>query len=371
MTMKGWLGWLIGFSLGCGLASPTAFAQHTIVLRDLTLIRNVTIADVETDGLRVSDNGVLRLVLWCDLLKVATGDAHVDEARQAAVNQSIQQIGLPWYRIRERLRIGDFASLQPTADRLRDQVKNVPGLAMYFACAGQFHAALDDGNRIAAVEPLLQIMRIRRQSPTPMAEYDAAAKLRFDDTGICLNLLPVWFDTDDAELEKLIGRITSEPELVELPAGFYYHSLLIAHDKSKQVPAADPRYGDWTSRLSAQLAFLNNQPGDLATADSIEHLPHGTASHAIAVYYHGLAQMRLTSSATPPSHPTQWAITLLQIPASYGDRFPELSAAAIFHVLQSLDGDAVGRESLSRELGEKYARTHFGKRYLRETANQR
>ncbi len=37
MTMKGWLGWLIGFSLGCGLASPTAFAQHTIVLRDLTL----------------------------------------------------------------------------------------------------------------------------------------------------------------------------------------------------------------------------------------------------------------------------------------------------------------------------------------------
>jgi hypothetical protein len=87
------------------------------------------------------------------------------------------------------------------------------------------------------------------------------------------------------------------------------------------------------------------------------------AERAVALYYRGLA-IRHQEARDPDQSTDQWKLTLLQIPAEFQDPFPELSAAAIYEVLQGSDRGCSEYASLAEELTDRFSQTWHGRQYL-------
>ena len=113
--------------------------------------------------------------------------------------------------------------------------------------------------------------------------------------------------------------------------------------------------------LSAQSAMFNGNPRE--AVESLQNLAANQTreQEAIALYYEGLALQQL-SMANPDGEPV-WMLKLLQIPASFQNDFPELSAAAIFQVIEDPRVDASSRATLQQELAGRFARTWHGRRF--------
>ena len=123
-------------------------------------------------------------------------------------------------------------------------------------------------------------------------------------------------------------------------------------------PSADLD-GDWNAILSAQSAWINGNPQ--LVLESLQNLSanHSREQHAIALYYEGLALQQLSRDGNDDRH--EWALKLLQIPASYQDDFPELAAAAIFAVVSDSRHNSPQWESLHQELLGRFASTWHGR----------
>jgi hypothetical protein len=333
-------------------------AQSTMVLRDLTLVADATITSMDIDGLTLDDG---RHFSWDQILQ---GD--VGTGQQSEFDRWLVEIGDPLFRVRQRLVSHDFATLQPFADRLAERAlaAGVENKTLYLARCAQLRSLLSHGRREAAVIPLLQILKLRAANPG-FARLDALGSLRLTEFGICEDLLPVWFDREQAE--EVISMPGASAELRENAgpaARVYLTTLAIAANQLQPDKNHNPLADDdpWQAIYSAQSALLVENWQQVLDSLPDEADTSAADRHAIALYYRGLASRGLTQSVAA-NEDRSWMLTLLQIPANYQDRFSELSAAAIFAVVADPVNQADSQfDGLRKELATRYRNTVFGKR---------
>ncbi len=340
-------------TLALTLSGPLAVAVQAqqIVLRDLTLIKNVNVETQDVNGLNLASG---QQITWDRILQGSIG------TDQKAFDQNVKQIGEPLFRLRNRLSNGSHHQLQPMVDDLLKIAGDQPGLTNYIATTGLFFDKLSSNRRAAALVPMLTVLQFRSTYPK-LAELDAQLGLHISDDGFCLDLLPVWFDKQQTEstwrqLEK--DEVTKRSDLIAVNK-IYLSSLASFTGRQWQT---DLTNDNWQALLSAQSAWFNNKP-----AEVIERLDNSAANlqpfqQAIAVYYRGLAMRALQQRNTDLAE-DQWKLCLLQIPANYPDKFPELSAAAIFHVLGEPEQRSREYDSLDQVMRSRYADTYYGRRY--------
>lgn len=330
-----------------GAFNPTSQAQ-SIVLRDLTLIDKPEIASMDIDTLMLSDG---RSFPWSKILQ---GTLKED---QAAFDKFIQELGTPLFRIESRLAGGNYDTLQPITDQLLKRTANTQGRSHYIANAASFHDRLSQGNREAAAVPLINIIQMREQSPE-LKKLDGPLGLRFSDS-ICLDLLPIWFDK--AAAAQALNEI---PKKTINPASAVYRDSLAILVENKTVAAngSESDLAAWGPLLVAQSALLNGNPGQALELVENPTPIMGTAPHALALYYAGLA-MRDLYAAEPTEDTATWKLTLLKVPALYQDEYPELSAAAIYQLINSPSNQSNNYKSLQNELTDRFRDTWYGRKF--------
>ncbi len=325
-------------------------AQHTIVLRDLTLLHNVRVSRIDADGIELSDR---QQFLWHEILR-----GSVDIHQQEEFDRLLAKIGRPLFRIRARMAVDDVGQLQPMADELYAEVRDSRGATLYATSAARFHDRLHRGQRELAAVPLMELLTLR-EGDSKLARLDSSLGLTFLESGICQQLLPIWFDRSSAAqaLQKIreSSVIGATGELLAGAAAVYDSSLQVYAEPGTPGRAVE----DWVPILSAQSAWFNgNHAGVL---ESLQNLPANPVreQEAFALYYEGLALQQL--SRDPDGQDATWTLRLLQVPASFQNDFPELSAAAIYHVLLDARIDASTRETLQQELTGRFAATWHGR----------
>lgn len=338
--------WLAGILI---FANPASLhAQNTIVLRDLTLIENVRIESINIDGLVLA--GGLRYS-WADILQGNVGDQQVE------FDSALTNIGLPLFRIRSRMENGNFAELQPMTASLVSQIGTSQGRTAYITWAAAFHDQLTRGNREAAVVPLLKLLSIRDKAGD-LSELETRLGLQFGEDGICLNLLPIWFD-DDAAADALLNF---QDGPWDAASKVYLRSL------QNEVPSwgNSMRFHDensaWLPVLSAQSSLFTGNYQEVIETLGNSELKLNPSQRAIALYYLGQA-LRAARPENPDAVDNRWKLTLLQIPAEFQSRFPELSAAAIFQVIDGCKASTDELDSLRGELTGRFSNTFHGRRY--------
>lgn len=347
-------------SICCAQSAP-----GSIVLHDLTLIENAKISSLNVDGV-VLDGGLR--YSWADILQGDVGD------QQLEFDSALKNIGMPLFRIKARLRNGSYSELQSLTDDLLAQVGESQGRTAYIAWAAAFHSRLESGQRTQAVLPLTRLLAIR-ETAGDLSELDQSLNLRFSDDGICMDLLPVWFDKN-----PIADVLASLPEDLNSEAAAIYRQSLRAEIFSNQNDSNDATTGSnlaresvWSPLLSAQSSmFDKNYAKAIETLNKSAPFPN-PAQRAIALYYLGLAkrnqikQLVADDSNSEPSVSTSnagndWKLDLLQIPATWSDRFPELAAAAISQVLDDPESVSPRFDSLRDELVNRFANTFHGRR---------
>ena len=330
-----------------GSFHPFVYGQ-SIVLRDLTLIDKPEIASMDIDRLTLSDG---RSFPWSIILQGTL------ENEQESFDKFLREMGTPLFRIESRLIAGNYDSLQPMTDQLLKRTAKTNGRSHYIACAASFHDRLNRGNREAASVPLIQILRMRAQHPE-LKTLDDRLGLRFSDS-ICLDLLPIWFDKPAAE--QALEKIAKEP--ISPADAVYRDSLeIFVGNKNGAANLTPPHSETWGPLLVAQSALLNEKPADALDSVGNPTLNMGTAPHALALYYAGLA-MRDLGAVDPNVKTASWKLTLLKVPALYEDDYPELSAAAIYQILNSPSNPSNDYESLRNELTNRFRDTWYGRKF--------
>ncbi|MGI9516925.1 MAG: hypothetical protein ACR2NP_07775 [Pirellulaceae bacterium] len=339
--------------LGAG-PDAACYAQHTVVLRDLTLLHDVRVIGVDANGIELSDR---RQLQWHEVLR-----GSVEPEQQAEFDRRLNSIGLPLFRIRTRMELGNFGELQPMAGQLYEELKDSPGPSLYAVCAALFHDRLAKSDRELAAVPLMQLLELRQQN-RELSRMDSSLGLTFLESEICQQLLPVWFDSAAAKtaLEELASADIDDANSVDpiRPQSIYATSLQRAVEpvQIQQAESNDP----WRLIFSAQSALFNGNPQ--VALESLKNLPANQTreQEAIALYYEGLALQQLSRGATDQE--SAWLLKLLQIPASFQNEFPELSAAAIFEILQDPRVDQATHGTLQKELAGRFTRTWHGRRF--------
>jgi hypothetical protein len=273
----------------------------------------------------------------------------------------VREVGEPLFRIRRRLAARDYGSLQPFADRLAAvaETHEPRGSTLYMARAAQLQYELQQSRREWAVVPLMDLYRLRAGRPE-LSAADEAAGLRFDEEGICENLLPVWFDYDAAQ--QAFKALDNEADAG--PAAEAYRITLAIAARNSEA-AEGRRASPWEPLYFAQSALLAEKPAE--AADRLDPSTHAdsAARHAIALYYYGIARRDL-ATASGAKADRAWMLSLLEVPANYEDRFPELAAAAIYAVVTGdEDRESESIRRLQEQLTGRYRDTVFGQRFSR------
>ena len=94
----------------CSFCCPPAHGQSNIILRDLSLIEGREIKSFDLQSIELDDGTELS---WDQVFR-----ATVQPDRQAEFDQNIKEIGLPLFRLRQRIAIGDWNRLNEITDQM-------------------------------------------------------------------------------------------------------------------------------------------------------------------------------------------------------------------------------------------------------------
>ena len=174
-----------------------------------------------------------------------------------------------------------------------------------------------------------------------------------------MDLLPIWFDKPAAA--QALEEIAKES--IGSADGVYRDSLEVFVGNKNVAANLTPTDSEtWGPLLVAQSALLNEKPADALESVGKPTPNMGTAPHALALYYAGLA-MRDLDATNPNVNTASWKLTLLKVPALYEDDYPELSAAAIYQILNSPSNPSNDYESLRNELTNRFRDTWYGRKF--------
>ncbi|PQO36686.1 hypothetical protein [Blastopirellula marina] len=318
--------WLLG-------TAATAHADR-LILRDLTLVRNVTVIGFDEEGVKVTDNN---LIPWYEIER-----GTVSPEKQADFDRLREELGVPLFRIHQRLKVGDYAGAQEPAEQVFPRYKDRNSNVAYLVCQATMWGRLANGERAAALEAYFCCLRILRAVRGEVSKLPGERRLDFDKTtGLTSDLLPLFFDQQKAAQAFPLADAAAKQLGRGAPDGVFVYlaSLAIAAEKypeaetwQKKIRSGNLILKEWPELLSA---YTLVQSGKLAEArQQLE-----PKIHAFQPWNQPVAWYLLGISGT---HSKEFVaiengiLDLLHLPAIYGHEHPELSAAALAEADQAL-----------------------------------
>ena len=347
----------------CCLAGQLAAADR-LILCNLDILTDRTVTALDEDGLVLDAPrpGGSDRVTWDE---VERGTIALDQPRFDAL---LKELGPPLYRIRQRLKVGDYEAFAEPAELLYPRFADRRGPTAYMVCQATMWSRLAVGKREAAAEPYLRCFELLRAGAARSGGLPGSRRLKLDaKTAISPELLPIWFDATAAKtalpgVQQAIRSITQpRPE----GAYVYYASLALAAGDTAEftrvlpsIRGDDPAAAPWRDILLAQQEVLAGSPGSQIEAlkSSVETLPD--PCRAAALYWLGLAGIQSADEGTI----RDGQLALLTLPAAYRTQQPELAAAGLYHAAAALDKlkDDSGAAAVRSELTSQFGATYFG-----------
>jgi len=346
------LGWAC---LGLACVGGAAQAADRIVLRDLTIITNRTVKQLDVDGVLLDDG---RLLNWGEIESGRVAD-------QEAFNASLKKLGPPLLRLRQRLKTGDYPGLLESAEEVYPLYAERSSPTAYLVFQSLMWGRLANRERALSVAPYLRCYNYLVLNKGNVGDLPGKRRLDYDPrTGLSNELPPVWFDEDQAK--KAIPDVLAAVRDMKVarPDGVYlYYASLLA---SAGSPAEAERFlgaVKGQSPVTRELQAIVRAQGEVIAGKQGSHLGKLASvvddlspnTRPLAMYW--LGRFRL-NEAKSPDEKRAASLELLYLPALYGEDQPELSAAAIYLVMQTLedlkDNDGL---ALRRELLRNYPQT--------------
>jgi hypothetical protein len=361
-------------------------AEDKLVLRDLTTLRDPGITSLDADGLVLSRerSGGTKLVTWDEIESVQLAD----EKKQQDAEQLLQKIGLPLYRLRVRLELGDDTSLLEPAESLYETFAHRRSDSAYLVLQSLVWGRLAHGQREAAVEPWLLAYEVLRSRAAKVSDLPGTRRPQLDPGAALLGELePVWFDAEAsrAALPKVEAALATFAEPIPSGARLYAASLaLAAGDVAKAAPYLDAEVPPQTSSdhlqaiLRAQRELLQKKPQAAVERlrGVLEAMQRDQASDEakVRIDYRPLALFWLARAQQAAGGTTardEALLTYMRIPALYARQSPELAAAALFEVSQAYGSEPRLAAKLRAELREQFAGTWYAQNLAAQDAASR
>ena len=332
-------------------------ADH-LVLRNLQLLDNVEVLGFDEDGIKLQDG---RQWTWDQVIS-----GKVTEGQQQEFNDLLSKLSLPLYRLDWRLRLGNDSDLLTCVDPLLETYRNRNSLAAAKVWYGELRGRLAQGQRAAALIPLLKIDRIIQSGTVNSATLQdvlSSGNNRnwFDPaTGICMQLLPVWFDQMEAkEHWKSTFETYSALQEPSATATLYVSSLAVAAGQNSTAlellqAINSPSRGQqqWADLIRFEMERLQNgtQNREAQVAGGIHQ--YSRPLQAVAYYALGCSRIETMQETTIQ----KGQLDLLRIPAELDDVAEEVASAALSRVALSLESTNHPREAniLWKEMTARY-----------------
>ncbi|HEX5103773.1 MAG TPA: hypothetical protein VFV87_08190, partial [Pirellulaceae bacterium] len=248
----------------CAGAAPAA---DRLILRNLDIFTDLTVTAIDEDGVVVTParQGHSERITWDEIER---GMVALDQSR---FDELLRELGPPLYRIRQRLKIGDYESLSTPAELLFPRYAERQSATAYMVCQATMWSRLASGQREAAVEPFFRCFELLRAGAARGRALPGNRHMQVDSqTTISPDLLPVWFDAEAAKAalpgvqQAIRGISQPRPEGVYL----YYASLALAADERVEfervlpsIRGADAQAAVWRDVLLAQREVLGGTSG--------------------------------------------------------------------------------------------------------------
>ncbi len=345
------------------LAAQAAVADR-IILRNLKIIDGPKVVTFDEDGVRLDDD---RVVGWYDIEK-----ARVADDQQPRFDRMLKELGDPLFRIRQRMRVGDYKDLSPHAEAVYPRYMDRKSPTAYLVMQATMWSRVAMGQRESAVEPYCRCYQYLRLQSGSNGVLPGERRLKYDPkTGMCASLAPVWFDVAAAKaaLPSVYQSISTISRPRPEGAYVYFTTLALA---AGDTATADRVLGAIKSDsgpihelrdiIAVQRELMTGKPGAAAAALDARLADISPQNQPLALYWLGRVQLASTDVDTKKSG----LVRLLRIPALYGSQAPEISAAALSHgvdVLKQLD-DVRGSVALRNELLVRYGQTYLAAQAL-------
>lgn len=349
------------------LVVAPASAQHRLLLRDTTLVTG-SIRSVNPDGVTLQQEGAAKTYGWDEIDSGIAPD-------QKKFDSYLREIGDPLFRVRQRLKAGDYLEMSAPAEKLFPLfVERSSGVAEAVSFAT--HLARDARHRREmALEPLLACLAMRSRAGHATEPRFAAAnnrKLTLDAIGLVREFPPVFFDETAAReaLASYGNRLRQWPGgKPTLGARIYVASLancagdFAAALEIEKSLADQPAVAEWRTLLAAQREIRQGAPRGAVEAMRAKLDTLHEPARMVGIYFSGLAGLKATPAGREP------VISFLSLPARYGTTSPELAAAGLYHAALSLEKESDSRAALAvrKELLTRFSATYFGSRLARES----
>jgi hypothetical protein len=342
-----------------------------IILRNLDVISDKSVVGFDVDGVRMDDATV---ITWDEIERGRTSPA-----QQAEFDQLLARLGTPLYRIRQRLSVGDYRGLFEEAEALYPAYAGRSSQTAYMVGQALMWARLAAGQREAAVEPYLRCYTWLRTVEAAKIDLPGSRRLRFDpQTGMCPDLLPIWFDGDAAQaaLPGVLAAISEMPPPRPESTRVYYGTLALAagqvdrgHAVLQGIEGQHPLLAELRTIAAAQHELQTGRPGAAITALAAQADSVSAANRPLVLYCLGMAKLAGDDAVVQ----RDGILQLLHLPALYSRQAPDLAAAALYHSMRVFAAwdDADAQLALRRELIEQYSQTyHAAKLMAAETDGQ-
>jgi hypothetical protein len=345
--------------------------QSPIVLRDLTLIRDHSVAEFDERSIMLSDGTRLG---WDRVLK-----ASVASDRQTEFDRNIEQLGLPLFRMKTRIGHGDWMGAGEIARpryemELDDLLASSDFDTAYLVCLTTMKCRLHDGDRSEAILPFLQAALLQSKVDTNTLKIVGSGRLPTRDLelGLSGQILPIWFD--QSKLEQTVQSLTdwvkhNAKQIASSPGvGIYIASMKIELGKTDEAmqllrsldSTSNSALIGWRSVLEARIHQKTKNALNAKTMLEANSKKIIGGARAVALYYRGINV--LDESDIGDIDRSKAMLTLLRIPAVYGQAYRDLSAAALYQAakIAELRGRANDAQKLKEELLRRYPGTYHG-----------
>lgn len=355
---------------GVQFAVGTAIAQPPIVLRDLTLIRSNPVASFDSRGVVLADG---RSLGWDQVLQ-----ASVQEDQQPKFDRFVREFGLPLFRLKTRIANGDWIAAGEIAEPLyqatvRSGEETALDDSAYFTCLATMKFRLRQGDVGSALIPFIRAAMLQANATKSELEIASTGQIprRDAETKLSSEILPIWFDESPLlELEKELNLLlqSNSESLTNSPGvTIYLASIKIELGKTDEamrllraLDSTDPEIASWRTVLEARIHQKTRNPLNAQTMLEINGKSIAGLARPVALYYRGINV--LEQKDVSDLDRTKAILTLLRIPAIYGDVHQELAAAALFQSakITKLRGRDLDAQKLTNELLRRYPRTYHG-----------
>ncbi len=354
------------------LVANSALAQSTIVLRNLELIKGKSIESFDRTAVQLTDGTELS---WDEILR-----ANLGNDRQEEFDQHIIEIGLPIFRLKSRIKRGDWTGAGLMAEPIFSDLQLIEKSPFtddikYLVNLATMKSRLKSGNRAGAVLPFLRALEIQPHVAPETLELTGENCLPENQSVALLpELLPVWFDIENVAISK--EQIASTKSIgPSLGRSIYLASMQIELDQNNpaealldQIETSKSKAAKlWSLVLRARML---QRAGEHVQCQSLldRNATKFTGDlRPVAIYYRALNDLLIQPKSARPNQTSdvqlsKTTLMLLRIPAIYGKQHPELAAAAIFQAAKIAKSRGRHQEAqkLTQQLLQRHSHTYHG-----------